>query len=111
MNEISEICKLAMECIVRDDYSPLEICNALKRVTEADIKRVLLEYDPDGQPVMPPDGYFEQVPCVIPYHDNSGWHVDIDFWYSSGQSDLTLLLDIRKRQGQLSFIIDDLRVM
>lgn len=111
MKSVVEICRLAMRCIVQDDYKPLEVCNALTRTAQADIKRVLSEYDPSRLPVMPPDDYFEQAPCVIAYRDGSGWHVDIDFWYPSGQSDLTLQLDIRKKQGQLSFIIDDIHVM
>ncbi len=111
MKEISEICKLSVACIVQNDYRPLEECNALTRVPEADIKRVLSEYDSDRQPVMPPDDYFEQAPYVIAYRDGSGWSVDIDLWYPSGRSDLTLQLDIRKTQEGLKFIIDDLLVM
>ncbi len=111
MDEVISICKLAIECIVNGNYGVLKEKNALTRVAAQDIQRVLSEYNPDMMPVMPPDDYFEQAPYIGEYRDGSGWYVDIDLWYPSGQSDLTLQLDIRKNQSQLAFIIDDIRVM
>ena len=111
MTEVYRICKLAMECIVSDSYEPLRKENALTRVSESDIKRVLAEYNPDESPVMPPDGYIEKAAYINTYTDGSGYHVDIDLWYSTGRSDLTLQLDIRRNGRGFVFIIDDLHVM
>ena len=111
MTEVYRICKLAMECIVSDNYEPLRKANALTRVSERDIKRVLAEYNPDESPVMPPDGYIEKVAYINTYTDGSGYHVDINLWYEAGESDLTLHLDIRKKDNRFVFIIDDLHVL
>ena len=109
--EIIQICKFAMACIVEDSYTFLEEQQALSRVSSKDIRRVLKEYSPRERPVMPPDSYFEESVDVYEYRDGSGWHVDINLWYPDGESDLTLQLDIRKRGNQLAFIIDDLHVL
>ena len=111
MTEVYRVCKLAMECIVDHNYEPLRKANALTRVSESDIKRVLAEYKPDEFPVMSPDGYIEKTAYINTYTDESGYHVDIDLWYSTGRSDLTLQLDIRKKDNRFVFIIDDLHVM
>ena len=111
MTEIYHICKLTMECIVSGNYEPLRKENALTRVSESDIKRVLAEYNPGEAPVMPPAGYFEKAPYFNTYTDGSGCHVGINLWYGSGERDLTLQLDIRKRDNKLKFIIDDLHVL
>ena len=111
MNEIYSICKSVMKCIVTDEYQILEEQQALVRVPKEAIKRVLSEYNPKEKPVMPPDDYFEKAADIYRYTDGSGYHVDINLWYAFGESDLTLQLDIRKRAGQLSFIIDDLHVL
>lgn len=111
IRKIAQICKTAMECIVSGDYRPLEDRHALTRVSEQDIRRVLKEYNPTELPVMPPDSYFEESAYVGEYQDGSGWYVDINLWYSNGESDLTLQLDIWKRGNQLAFIIDDLHVL
>ena len=111
MTEVYRICKLAMECIVSDNYEPLRKANALTRVSESDIKRVLAEYNPDESPVMPPDGYIEKAASINTYTDGSGYHVGINLWYEAGESDLTLQLDIRKKDNRFVFIIDDLHVM
>ena len=37
MKEVYRICKLAMECIVFDNYEPLQKENALTRVLKSDI--------------------------------------------------------------------------
>ena len=87
-----------MECIVSGNYEPLRKANALTRVSESDIKRVLAEYSPGEAPVMQPDGYFEKTPYFNTYTDGSGYHVGINLWYGSGESDLTLQLDIRNRR-------------
>ena len=75
---------------------------------ENDIKRVLAEYNPDESPVMPPDGYIERAAHINTYNDGSGYLIGINLWYGSGESDLTLQLDIRKKDNGLAFIIDDL---
>ena len=109
--EIIQICKFAMACIVEDSYTFLEEQQALSRVSSKDIRRVLKEYSPRERPVMPPDSHFEESADVYEYRDGSGWHVDIDLWYPGGVSDLTLQLDIRKQRNHLSFIVDDLHVL
>ena len=108
---IYHICKLAMGCIVLGNYEPLRTENALTRVSESDIKKVLAEYNPSERPVMPPDGYFEKAAYINTYTDGSGYHVDINLWYGTEESDLTLQLDIRKKDNRLAFIIDDLHVL
>ena len=109
--ELIQICKSAMACIVEDSYTFLEDQQALSRVSSKDIRRVLKEYSPREQPVMPPDSYFEESAYMGEYRDGSGWYVDIKLWYPDGESDLTLQLDIKKCGNQLAFIIDDLHVL
>jgi hypothetical protein len=109
--ELIQICKSAMACIVEDSYTFLEDQQALSRVSSKDIRRVLKEYSPREQPVMPPDSYFEESAYMGEYRDGSGWYVDINLWYPDGESDLTLQLDIKKCGNQLAFIIDDLHVL
>ena len=111
MTEIYHICKSAMECIVSGNYEPLRKENALTRVSKSDVKRVLAEYDPGEAPVMLPDGYYEKAPYINTYTDGSGYYVGINLWYEAGESDLTLQLDIRKKDHKLVFIIDDLHVL
>lgn len=111
MTKIYNICKLVMECIVSDNYEPLQKEGALIRTSESDIKRVLTEYEPNEVPIMPPDDYFEKSVDIYQYTDGSGYHVDINFWYKTGESDLTIQLDIRRKGGQLYFIIDDIHVL
>ena len=110
MEEIYAICKAAMTCIVRNDYTFLREQNALTRVSEADIKRVLAEYDPSQNPVMPPDSCYKAPAYICTYTDGAGYFVCINFWYPSGQSDLELQLDIRKRGDGFCFIINDILV-
>ncbi len=88
MEEIHKICQLAMACIVSGSFEPLEKQRALTRVTERDIRRVLAEYNPNESPVMPPERYFEEAAYINEYNDGSGYHVDINLWYPSGESDL-----------------------
>lgn len=111
MEGIYRICESAIRCIISGDYAFLEEQNALTRVSKTDIKRVLAEYNPSEAPIMPPDGYVEKAAYIIQYRDGSGCCVDIDLWYPTGRSDLTLQLDIRKRDGKLCFIVDDLHVL
>ena len=109
--ELIQICKSAMACIVEDSYTFLEDQQALSRVSSKDIRRVLKEYNSKELPVMPPDSYFEESAYMGEYRDGSGWYVDINLWYPDGESDLTLQLDIKKCGNQLAFIIDDLHVL
>ena len=111
MTKIYDICEFAMERIVSGDYALLQKEGALTRVSENDIKCILTEYEPNEFPIMPPDDYFEKSADIYQYTDGSGYHVDIDFWYNAGQSDLTLQLDIRRKQDQLHFVIDDIHVL
>ena len=111
IRKIAQICKTATECIVSGHYRPLEDRQALTRVSEQDIRRVLKECNSKELPVMPPDSCFEESAYVGEYRDGSGWYVDINLWYPDGESDLTLQLDIRKQGDQLAFIIDDLHVL
>lgn len=111
MEEIIKICKHVIECMVNDNYELLEIEGALVRVSERDIKRVLHEYNPDENIIIPPEEYYKKI-YVNKYNDGSGYHVDVDLWYYSGRSDLTLQLDLlQKEENELEVIIDDLRVL
>ena len=111
MEEIIKICKHVIECMVNDNYELLEIEGALERVSERDIKRVLHEYNPDENIIIPPEEYYKKI-YVNKYNDGSGYHVDVDLWYYSGRSELTLQLDLRqKEENELEVIIDDLRVL
>ena len=111
MEEIIKICKHVIECMVNDNYELLEIEGALERVSERDIKRVLHEYNPDENIIIPPEEYYKKI-YVNKYNDGSGYHVDVGLWYYSGRSDLTLQLDLRqKEENELEVIIDDLRVL
>lgn len=111
MEEIVKKCKHVIECMVNDNYELLEIEGALERVSERDIKRVLHEYNPDENIIIPPEEYYKKI-YINKYNDESGYHVDVDLWYYSGRSDLTLQLDLRqKEENELEVIIDDLRVL
>lgn len=107
MKKIVETCKYVVRCMVYDEYSELEKKGILSIVSESDIKRVLLEYDSNKKIIMPPEEYFDEID-IIEYNDKSGYYIDIDLWYSTGQSDLTLQLDIKK-DGKV--LIEDIRVM
>ena len=110
MEDIIKVCKHVMECIVENNYKKLEEEGALSRVSESDIKRVLHDYNPNGNIIIPPDDYYKEI-YVNKYNDGAGYHVDIDLWYYDGRSDLTLQIDIRKNQyNDLTFIVYDLRV-
>lgn len=111
MTEIYDICKKVMECIIYNDYEALRKERALERTSESDIKRILFEYDPYQMPIMPPNDYFEKSADIYTYNDGSGYAVDINFWYKTGESDLTLQLDIRHNKGKLWFSVDDVHVL
>lgn len=111
MEEIIRLCKHIMDCMVNGNYDILEEEGVLERVSEKDIKRVLHEYNPDEDIITLPDDCYNQI-YVNKYNDGYGYYVDIDLWYWSGRSDLTLQLDIRKNENnELTGIIDDLRVL
>ena len=111
MEEIIKICKHVIECMVNDNYELLEIEGALETLSERHNKRVLHEYNPDENIIIPPEEYYKKI-YVNKYNDGSGYHVDVDLWYYSGRSDLTLQLDLRqKEENELEVIIDDLRVL
>lgn len=111
MEDIIRICMHVVECIVHSNYDLLEEEGALSRVSERDIRRVLNEYNANENIIMPPDDYYKKI-YINEYKDGSGYHVDIDLWYCSGRSDLTLQVDIQRKEcNELSFTIDDLRVL
>lgn len=105
--EIIEYCKYIVQCLVNENYADLEKNGILDRVSQEDIKRVLLEYDKHHHISMPSNQYFHELD-INEYDDQSGYWVDIAIFYPDQMSDLTLQLDFRKN-GLVR--IDDLRVL
>ncbi len=105
--EVIEYCKNIVQCLVNEDYADLEKKGILGRVSQEDIKRVLLEYDDRNHITMPANQYFDELD-INEYSDKSGYWVDIDIFYENQMSDLTLQLDFRKNGLVL---IDDLHVL
>lgn len=105
--EVIEYCKYIVQCLVNEDYVDLQKKGILDRVSQEDIKRVLLEYDKQNHISMPTNQYFNELD-VNEYNDKSGYWIDIEMFYNSQKSDLTLQLDFRKNGVVL---IDDLHVL
>lgn len=105
--EVIEYCKYIVQCLVNEDYADLEKKGILARVSQEDIKRVLLEYDGQNHISMPTNQYFNELD-VNEYNDKSGYWIDINMFYNDQMSDLTLQLDFRKNGLVL---IDDLHVL
>jgi len=109
MDEVYEICKKIVMCLQNGDYDFLNKQNALCRVSEEDIKRVLHEYG--GSLSTIPDGK-ENIE-IYKYNDNSGVKADLDLWIDGKRSDLTLQVEIKydKDNGIAGYIILDILVM
>lgn len=105
--EVIEYCKYIVRCLVDEDYVDLEKKGILDKVSQEDIKRVLLEYDEQNHISMPTNQYFNELD-VNEYNDKSGYWIDIDIFYNNQMSDLTLQLDFRKNGVVL---IDDVHVL
>lgn len=105
--EVIEYCKYIVRCLVNENYADLEKKGILDRVSQEDIKRVLLEYDEQNHISMPASQYFKELE-INEYDDKSGYWIDITMFYNNQISDLTLQLDFCKN----GFVrIDDLRVL
>ena len=105
--EVIEYCKYIVQCLVNEDYTDLEKQGILDRVSQKDIKNVLLEYGGQNHISMPPNQFFDLLD-VNEYKDQSGYWIDIDLFYNDQMRDLTLQLDFRKNGLVL---IDDLHML
>ena len=109
MNNIYEICNKIVTCLQNEDYDFLNEHNALCRVSEEDIKRVIYEYG----------GHLSSIPnladdmCMYMYNDKSGMKIDLDLWIGGKRSDLTLQVEIKFDEDDRinSYRILDLLVM
>lgn len=92
--KIMQLCRKIAANIQKGDYISLARDNALCRVSEQDIRRVLGEYG--GSVTMIPEEAFYNSDAfhVIAYRDGSGYHVDLDLWIDGDRSDLTLQVEI-----------------
>ena len=105
--EVIKYCKYIVRCLVNENYADLEENGILDRVSQEDIKRVLLEYDEQNHISMPGNQYFNELE-INEYDDKSGYWIDIAMFYNNQMSDLTLQLDFCKN----GFVrIDDLCVL
>lgn len=109
MNDVYKICKKVVTCLQNEDYDFLNKHNALCRVSEEDIKRVLHEYG--GCLSAIPDE--EDILDIYKYNDHSGLKVDLDLWIDGKRSDLTLQIEIifNKNNEISSYMILDILVM
>lgn len=109
MNDIYKICKEIVTCLQKEDYEFLKKQNALCRVSEEDIKRVLHEYG--GSLSAIPDE--SETLYIYKYNDNSGLMVELDLWIDGKRSDLTLQIEIKFDENNKisSYMILDILVM
>ena len=76
MDNIYEICEKIVTCLQHEDYHFLNEHNALCRVSEEDIKRVMHEYG--GRLSSIPD--LADAMYINKYNDKSGMKIDLDLW-------------------------------
>ncbi len=109
MDEVYRICKEIVTCLQNGDYDFLNKKNALCRVSEEDIKRVLHEYGGCLSTIPDEKDYI----YTYKYKDNSGLKVDLDLWIDGKRSDLTLQIEIKydKDNNISGYMILDILVM
>lgn len=109
---IMQLCKKITAYIQEGDYAFLARDNALCRVSEQDIRRVLGEYGGSVTSI-PDEAFHNNAYYVIPYKDGTGYHVDLDLRIDGSRSDLTLQLEIYVDENQkiCGYQIFDLLVM
>lgn len=91
IEEVYVICKEIVTCLQKEDYVFLKEHNALCRVSEGDIKRVLHQYGGCLSALPDEKGLFR----IYKYNDNSGLKVDLDLWIDGKRSDLTLQIEMK----------------
>jgi|GEM_PF-6534576 len=77
LEELINLCKKVVKYLVEDNYIALEQENALSRVPEKDIKRVLKNYG-GVMSLLPDDVFKTNAFEVYKYNDNSGYKIDLD---------------------------------
>lgn len=109
---IMQLCKKVAAYIQEGDYASLARDNALCRVSEQDIRRVLGEYG-GSVTTIPDEAFQSNAYDVITYNDGSGYRVVLDLWIDSCRSDLTLQVEINVDENQkiCGYRIFDLLVM
>ena len=109
MEEVYKICEKIVTCLQNEDYDILYKHNALCRVSEEDIKRVIYEYGGHLTPI--PN--IRDVLDIYKYNDNTGMKVDLDLWINGKKSDLTLQIEIKNDNNNKikSYMILDILVM
>lgn len=112
LEELINLCKKVVRCLVEDNYSCLEQEKALSRVSEEDIKRVLKDYG-GLISILPDEAFATNAFEVYRYNDNSGYSIDLDLWINNTRSDLTLKLDVKTDNCNkiLAYRILDILVM
>ena len=110
--KIMQLCRKITAYIQEGDYISLARDNALCRVSEQDIRRVLGEYG-GSVTTIPEEVFHSNAFYVIPYKDGSGYHVDLDLWIDGDRSDLTLQVEINLDENHeiCGYHILDLLVM
>lgn len=109
---IMQLCRKIAAYIQEGDYASLARDNALCRVSEQDIRRVLGEYG-GSVTTIPDEAFHGNAYYVIPYKDGTGYRVDLDLWIDGDRSDLTLQVEINVDENQkiCGYRIFDLLVM
>ena len=107
MNKVIDLCKQIVTCLEKGNYNSLREHNALSRVSEEDIKRVLKEYG-GCISTIPNEAFQTSAFRIYRYHDNSGLKIDLDLWVNGERSDLTLQIEV-KTDGNNN--IDNYRIM
>ena len=109
---IMQLCRKITAYIQEGDYASLAWDNALCRVSEQDIRRVLGEYG-GSVTTIPDEAFHSNAYYVIPYRDGTGYHIDLDLWIDGDRSDLTLQVEVNMDENQkiCGYRIFDLLVM
>ncbi|MDE5894046.1 MAG: hypothetical protein K2H45_14100 [Acetatifactor sp.] len=109
---IMQLCRKVTTYIQESDYASLARDNALCRVSEQDIRRVLGEYG-GSVTAIPDEAFHSDAYHVIPYKDGTGYHVDLDLWIDGHWSDLTLQVEVNVDENReiCGYRILDLLVM
>lgn len=109
---IRQLCSKITACIQKGNYVSLAQDNALRRVSEQDIRRVLGEYG-GSVTTIPEAAFHSNAYHVFTYRDGSGYCAELDLWIDGHRSDLTLKVEVNVDENHeiSGYYVLDLLVM
>ena len=95
--------------LAAEDYAALAYDGRIGRVSEAGLRSAIARY---GRTLIPlPPSALQEGDAVVVRGDPNVFAVDVPIWTKEeGRSDLTLSLDVTRREGGAEVRISDLRV-